>query len=84
MTSCLIVALQSTTIEESLNADTFFVVVKDNVHYIGGSDMGISFLKDEVAWLPYSFIGYLSKSGMFLCTLTNIHCNSFTVIRIMF
>ena len=61
----LLIIVQSSTIEESLNAGSFFVVVKDNIHYIWGSDMGVSFLEDEVAWLPYSFIGYLNKNGMF-------------------
>jgi len=58
---CIIV--QSTTIEESLQVDSFFVVVKDNIHYVGGSDKGISFWQDEAAWLPYSFIGYINKNG---------------------
>ena len=57
--------MQSSTIEESLNADSFFVVVKDNYSLHWGSDMSVSFLEDEVAWLPYSFIGYLNKNGMF-------------------
>jgi len=61
----LIIIVQSASIEQSLHADCFFVVVKDNTHYIGGSDKGVLFLKNEVSWLPYSFIGYLNKNGMF-------------------
>lgn len=53
--------LQGNSIKENLGAELFFILVKDNDHYCGGTEKGLAFLQTEVAWVPYSFIGYLHK-----------------------
>ena len=47
-----------------MDSEVFFTVVQKNDHYFGGTERGISYLQDEVPWIPYSFMGYLTKSGM--------------------
>ena len=41
----------------------FFILVKDDDHFCGGTERGLAFLQNEAAWMPYSFIGYLQKPG---------------------
>ena len=49
-------------------------MVKENEHYIGGTEKGAQFVEDKVAWLPYSFIGYLNNTGS--CNIAYTLCCS--------
>ena len=46
---------------KSLDCEVMYTVVKKNDHYCGGTDQGISYLQREIPWLPYSFMGSLSR-----------------------
>lgn len=37
-----------------------YVVVHNGEHYVGGTKSGVQFIRKCGAYVPYSFIGYLS------------------------
>ena len=51
----------------------YVVVHKDN-HFVGGTEGGVQFIKECGAYVPYSFIGYLSakQSGEILLDSSTI------------
>ena len=56
-------SIQSNSIKETLGGEIFFTVVKGGDHYLGGTEIGLAFLQREVAWIPYTSIGYLSNQA---------------------
>ena len=51
----------SNSVKDNVGGELFFTLVKNNEHYCGGTEKGVTFLQTEVPWLPYSFIGYIQK-----------------------
>ena len=52
--------LQSEHAESLKECHVMYVVVHNGEHYVGGTEGGLQFVKQSGAYIPYSFLGYLS------------------------
>ena len=66
---------------KTLDCEVMYTVVKKNDHYCGGTNQGISYLQRKIPWLPYSFMGSLSRPSN--PVYHTYKCYFFTILSVL-
>ena len=51
-----------------------FVAVYDDKHMVGGTEIGANFLRQLGSHIPYSFLGYISGTWLYIIFYYDLLC----------